>query len=1149
MSVNKPGINPGAGTGLKACLKSITAAPAGFPRLAVWGLLPLLAVLATSVQAQSVHFQASRVRVTVPINYTGSVVITNLVTVSTNTVSAVNLSVSGLPTGATATLTDNNLNPLTSTLQTTNLWVTLNLANVAAGNYTFDLNGSGGASNTFLFTLEVGKIWAGTSTPGNWSDSTQWQGGAVPGAGDDVIFTEAGATNNPVTNSIVDASTTVGSLRFAQTNSQYQTLLINPAVTLAVTGTNGLSFLRDYIGGLGGIAKKMNANITGIGGTLIVSNESGNIAMLADNNQQETLDLSGLGNFVADVNRIGLGDYQLFPNFSNLLDNNYGNGTFPRNYFAFVNLARTNVITAIYADPDDYTNSATRDYSLTLGNNLFGGTSSTPVYTLNLGITNAFFLDSLCFAHASLSSLVQFNTAFTNFSPVAVFRGTNGGRMSMWAESDLGQGDATQGSGSNDKTTVDLSKGTVDALVDTLALSRDRINVLGGGNAQSTLILGHGNFDVNNAFIGYQTETGQTNVQYCQGTLIVSNAMTFKVNNTLTLGYNTSTDPITTPGNNRGQMTVGPGGTLIANTIAVGGPGGQSANNTITINTGANLTVSNTIAGTAKKVDTITVNGGTLTLFINGANTTPYVFVTNLVTSGAATIAIGDITSLTTPAQVKLIQYDVGTPTLVLSLPGGYSGTLLNNGAGSTIDAYITTGTPKSVVWRGYVNNNWDTTTKNWLDLNTGLQTNFANLDDVSFDDATGVTNINLASALIVGTAASMTNTANNYIFSGTGSISGSATLTKTGTGSLDIEGNTTLSVVVQQGSLTGAGSINSAAISSGATLLFSGTASAGVTCAGMGVNSGTINGPVVVQTGGIFTNLNNINGPITLQTSSSMNNSGTISDMGPTGTVSSNAYLLNVGSINDTGVASGGTLSVSGTLEDTGAGSFTLFRLNILSGATFIPGNSGLGTTTINSDGIGTVPGRLSLNSGSITMLEVDPGNSPNSTMVFAGCQDYGPSQSGQSQNGGTLVITNIGVTPYAAGQVFNFFGNSFGGDNVIPTGTSTNSFPIITPSSPGAGLSWDLTQLWPNGLIGVITTPVVHLTNSFSVVSVTNVVGTFSWPSANRGWVLESQVNPLTNGLSTNWTRIAGSWTNLQEVVTNSITNGCVFYRLVYP
>lgn len=181
--------------------------------------------------------------------------------------------------------------------------------------------------------------------------------------------------------------------------------------------------------------------------------------------------------------------------------------------------------------------------------------------------------------------------------------------------------------------------------------------------------------------------------------------------------------------------------------------------------------------------------------------------------------------------------------------------------------------------------------------------------------------------------------------------------------------------------------------------------------------------------------------------------------------------------------------------------------------------------------------------------MLEVDPGNSPNSTMVFAGCQDYGPSQSGQSQNGGTLVITNIGVTPYAAGQVFNFFGNSFGGDNVIPTGTSTNSFPIITPSSPGAGLSWDLTQLWPNGLIGVITTPVVHLTNSFSVVSVTNVVGTFSWPSANRGWVLESQVNPLTNGLSTNWTRIAGSWTNLQEVVTNSITNGCVFYRLVYP
>ena len=34
--------------------------------------------------------------------------------------------------------------------------------------------------------------------------------------------------------------------------------------------------------------------------------------------------------------------------------------------------------------------------------------------------------------------------------------------------------------------------------------------------------------------------------------------------------------------------------------------------------------------------------------------------------------------------------------------------------------SYLITAAPKSLAWRGYVNNNWDTTTKNWLDLNTG---------------------------------------------------------------------------------------------------------------------------------------------------------------------------------------------------------------------------------------------------------------------------------------------------------------------------------------------------------------------------------------------------------------------------------------------
>ncbi|MGH7951599.1 MAG: hypothetical protein ACREFE_06735, partial [Limisphaerales bacterium] len=357
----------------------------------------------------------------------------------------------------------------------------------------------------------------------------------------------------------------------------------------------------------------------------------------------------------------------------------------------------------------------------------------------------------------------------------------------------------------------------------------------------------------------------------------------------------------------------------------------------------------------------------------------------------------------------------------------------------------------------------------------------------------------------------------------------------------------TTLSVDLEQGLLTGAGTINSAVIASGAILDYSGTVSAGITCAGLGLNPGTINGFVDVQAGGVFTNLNTINGPITLESGSFMDNAATINGMGPTGTVATNAILLNTGTINDSGMSAGGTLNVSGTMEDTGAGGMTLFRLNILPDALFIPGGDGIGTTTISSDGVGSYPGRLSLNAGSTTLFKVDP-SVPDNTLVRPDHVDFGGSSSQQNQNGATFVITNVSATPFAAGQVFNLFDNDFGGDQIFSTGTSTNTFPVIVPTSPGTGLSWDLSHLWPNGLIGIITAPHVTLTNSIAVQG-TNVIGQFSWDAPYLGWRLETQVNPLSVGLSTNWVGVIGSWTNTSVTITNVVGTNAVFYRLVYP
>ena len=58
-----------------------------------------------------------------------------------------------------------------------------------------------------------------------------------------------------------------------------------------------------------------------------------------------------------------------------------------------------------------------------------------------------------------------------------------------------------------------------------------------------------------------------------------------------------------------------------------------------------------------------------------------------------------------------------------------------------------------------------------------------------------------------------MTNNTLNFFITGSGSIGGATSMFKTGTGSLDIEGNTTLSVEVNQGLLAGAGTISAATI------------------------------------------------------------------------------------------------------------------------------------------------------------------------------------------------------------------------------------------------------------------------------------------------------------------------------------------------
>ena len=1241
------------------------------PRIVLTGMALLAwAMLASVASAQIIQFRAPQLRVTVPINSSGTYILTNTATVRTNgatqldgtgtnwLIGAINLSATGvpsLPSGLTLNITDPNGNPVstfTKTISTngasssTNLWLQVTANNVLPGTYTISLNANGGATNNILFLVQVAHIWNGSTNAvadgaGNWSDSAQWLGGVPGGDAGGVVYPEnqggqtngfllstaatnnVAITNNPLfyttnllVNSIIDNDVTIESLRFAQTNglSYFQTLQIAPGKTLTINGSNGFSLLRDYVDSLAGFSTKMSVIISGQNATLVVTNKNADFTMLVDNGQAQNLDLANLDNFKATVNHFALGDFNVYPNFFNYNGNGYNAA--PAKYLTTMLLAKTNTITAYYVDPYNYTNGVTRQYSFSFLNTAYGsGLTSQANNNVVLGISNAFYMDSINLVGGGQQGNLSFNRMLagpvvvtnitvtsTNYSVAytvpmsAYFRNTNGGRMSVFSISD---GAGTNNENGGLKANIDFATygGNLDLLVDRFYIGRDRPVIGGGQNPtyQGTMVMGNGIVDANTAIIGYRQYPGAaTNAGnyagMCEGTLIVSNGV-FKVNNLMTLGSTTETNVQGLVfGNNYefGKLSVATNGTVIANAIQVGGPVyGGSRGNTITMSSSGALVVSNTVASTNQYLDSLSIaDGSTLTLRIDGANTNPRIWTTNFVTStanGINTLKISQLINLTQtfPIQFPLVAYVPGSPSEAhasafnLVLPGGFVGSLLDthvNGNLYTLDVTVNTGAPKRLVWRGG-NGTWDNATKNWLDQDTGLMTNFAVGDIAAFDDVSGSTiTLDAGSSPLIPTAINMTNTTKNFILNGSGFISGGAQLNKWGTGSVEIDASTTVAVQLNQGSLAGSGgAIGGANIASGTTMTFSGNINGGFSCAGAAtfLNPGTLNGTIIIQTGGQFTNTGTLNGAPTLLGSSVLCNSNTITfGFGSTMNVASNATFINAGNV------TGDNISINGTFKDSGEGTINLYdQLVIGSGGIFMPGGDGVGTTRIIPDGSFSTafPGRVTFLTGSTNIFKVNLDSGVNYTKVTSGYQDFGPSQGTKAYTGGTLLITNIGVTPITAGLSFQMFGNFYDGTAPFVTGSATNCYPIMLPSVPLPGLAWNINEIVHNGTINTIavnTNPPNMLISSNAVVNGniysngTNADGSIkyatnnvvflhlNWPTNRTGWTLQTQVNPTTVGLATNWSTVFSSPWVSDILISNVLsTNSCTFFRLKYP
>ncbi|WP_341405085.1 rhamnogalacturonan lyase family protein [Luteolibacter soli] len=289
------------------------------------------------------------------------------------------------------------------------------------------------------------------------------------------------------------------------------------------------------------------------------------------------------------------------------------------------------------------------------------------------------------------------------------------------------------------------------------------------------------------------------------------------------------------------------------------------------------------------------------------------------------------------------------------SIPAGtytlltYTGTL--TGSASNFDVSVPPGTPYSltaasgavtltvpitrapaaIVWRGS-GAAWDlATTSNWL--NGGSPDIFVAGDTVTFDSTgAAATTATLTTALPV--AGVTVNTSTDYTLSGTGFISGTGGLTKSGTGTLTIN---TANDYTGPTTVTG-GVLAIASLADGGTPSSLGAAS-------VGASNLVINGGTLRLTG----------------SQTNTNRSMTIGASGGTLDVASNGSSMQIS----------GTLTGSGLLTKTGVGTLILAKNNTYTGGTVInQGTIYLAGSTPNVSGLGT--GSVTFNNGRLTMANV---------------------------------------------------------------------------------------------------------------------------------------------------------------------------------
>lgn len=945
-------------------------------------------------------------------------------------------------------------------------------------------------------------IWSGAGADGNWSTIGNWSG-ATPAPTNDVKFYDAGST---ITN-VVDVTQAILSLQYGNSNNAQNTL-INPSVTLSNLGT--------FIVGTEAINNvNISATILGAGGTLVLSNAGANFMVRQGGDttgRRATLDMSGLDTFIADVGRIYIGraDPSGVPN----VNRNTG----------WLYLGRTNRIqcSSTTAVPANTAIEVGRS-----GSNNGGGSR------LYLGQTNEIYIASLGVGmEKETACQMLFNSIFT--SPVVYMRGADGSsRMTLWT---IGDGESNSGTTSC-QGTCDFSGGTVDAMVTTMTVGRaaDNTGNTSSGNSRGTLTFNGGTIDVNTLQVGIQPANNYKNGD---GTVNVLTNATLIVNTALRLGQATAGPGTATT---VGRLNID-GGTVRAYTITTTTNATAASPSPITLNNGGALIINTTIGVPGVPISDLTINDSLLG-FVSVNSLLTNIVVNNLTTGGTTNlIFIQNFPGITSfPVRFRLIQpvnypnFSTGFNFGLTNLPAGYTAYLTNDPTFNSVDLVVTAGpVAEYLTWSGTASANWDTTTLNWL---AGASPRaYASGDYVTFDDTASVTSVNLTTTLLP-SSLTISNTTKAYTFSGSGGLSGSTGLTKTG-------GNTFTLANSGVNDFTGPIAIN------GGTLAYTRSDDVIVANVISGTSSGTLlqNGTGTLALNGANTSFT---GAVTVAQGTLQTGSGSALGSTNVGTTVISGATLDVNAQNlgaEPVTASGLGADGNGAIVNTGADQQNALRYVTLTGDTTV---GGVGRWDIRSPSSGDPSGaRLSTGGAAYKLIKTNY-----NTVGLVGAT-VDPALGDVEIRQGMLAVesatTCLGnpasnLTVWAGGilQLYNLTNElnkviSFTGDGVTNTvNSSSGANVVIGPVTLNGncrlnvgGIS--LTFKGPVGGSGSVikagaSTLVFAGSNTFSgIVTITN--GTFVLNGYNNGGGV------LTNTANAT---IAGNGTNAGPVAVNGALN----------